>query len=230
MLANRAQIHHHTGNMAAAVADYADAAACAATLGQAEAAKQWGEAGIQLAYQVGDTVRAEQLWGDLATAYRALGDEAVAAAGARRAGADDDQPGPARRGWWAIRATSTRRCSPPRCRCSTSRRRSAAASATRSAWPRASATGRSCCATRATCAGALAAVEQQAQLAQASGNAQGVLFATANRGELLGLLGRVPEALEALQWARQTAAQYGPQLQPMVQQLDEMIAGLQQRN
>ena len=77
-------------------------------------------------------------------------------------------------------------------------------------------------------AGALAAVEEQLRVAAASGNAQGALFATANRGELLGLLGRVPEALEALQSARATAAQY--QLGPMVQQLDAMIQALQARN
>ena len=67
-------------------------------------------------------------------------------------------------------------------------------------------------------------MDEQLRLAQHLGDAQGTLIATANRGELLGLLGRVPEALEALTWARQTAAQYG--LTPMAQQLDAMIAAL----
>ena len=65
--------------------------------------------------------------------------------------------------------------------------------------------------------GALASLDEQLRLAQQTGSAQGVLIATANRGEVLGLLGRVPEALDAMTWARQTAAQYG--LAPMVQQL-----------
>ncbi len=73
-------------------------------------------------------------------------------------------------------------------------------------------------------AGALASLDEQLRLAQQTGNAQGVLIATANRGEILGLLGRVPEALDALTWARQTAAQY--RLLPMVQQLDQLIANL----
>lgn len=75
--------------------------------------------------------------------------------------------------------------------------------------------------------GALASLDEQLRLAQQTGNAQGVLIATANRGEILGLLGRVPEALDALNWARQTAARYG--MAPMVQQLDQLIAGLRNR-
>ena len=72
--------------------------------------------------------------------------------------------------------------------------------------------------------GALACVDEQLLLSQAIGNAQGVLFATANRGELLGQLGRKEEALAALGQARQMAAQYN--LAPMVQQLDQMIAAV----
>ncbi|MFT4028347.1 MAG: tetratricopeptide repeat protein, partial [Protaetiibacter sp.] len=75
--------------------------------------------------------------------------------------------------------------------------------------------------------GALASLDEQLRLAQQAGNAQSVLIATANRGEVLGLLGRVPEALQALDWARRTAAQYG--LAPMVQQLDAMIAQFRPR-
>jgi hypothetical protein len=61
-------------------------------------------------------------------------------------------------------------------------------------------------------------------LARASGNGQGVLFATANRGEVLGALGRVPEGMAALQEARTMAAGWG--LAPIVAQLDQMIASL----
>lgn len=229
MLANRAQIHHHTGNVAAAAADYADAASCAALLGRAEAAKQWGEAGVQLAYQAGDTVRAEQLWGDLATAYRALGDDAAL-----------------QRALGERALMMINRAQPPGVVGDPSNVDQALLAAAVPLLDEQDVICRrigdqvglaACVGNRAIVlryqgdlAGALAAVEEQARLAQASNNAQGVLFATANRGELLGLLGRVPEALEALQWARQTAGQYGPQLQPMVHQLDGMIAALQQRN
>jgi tetratricopeptide (TPR) repeat protein len=72
--------------------------------------------------------------------------------------------------------------------------------------------------------GALADVEEQLRLSQETGNGQGVLFATANRGELLGALGRVDEARRDLEWARQVAQQNG--LAPMVAQLDQMIAAL----
>ena len=70
----------------------------------------------------------------------------------------------------------------------------------------------------------LSQVDEQLQLAQATGNGQGVLFATANRGEVLGLMGRIDEGLAALGQARQMAAQWG--IAPMVQQLDQMIQQL----
>ena len=223
LLSNRAQIHHLQGDMAAAVADYADAARCAAELGLATDAKQWGEAGVSLAYQIADTVRAESLWESLAFAYRASGDQAalqralgeralmmitraqpVGVAGdvstvdqallAQAAGLLDEQEAICRRIGDNVGLAA-------------------------------------CVGNRAIVlryqgdlAGALRCVEEQAGLAQANGDGQSLLFATANRGELLGMLGRRDEGLAALQWARQTAAAHG--LQPMVAQLDQMISQL----
>ena len=80
---------------------------------------------------------------------------------------------------------------------------------------------------RGDLAASLACLDEQLAVAGRSGNAQGVLFATANRGEVLGLLGRIPEAVAALDSARTTATQYG--MTPMVQQLDQMIAALRAR-
>lgn len=239
MLANRGQIHQMQEDFPAAVADYADAADAGAQLGVPAAAKQWGEMGIQLAYQIGDTLRAESLWGSLAVAYRADGDDASLqrALGERAlmminraqpVGVVGDQSnvdqGNLDQGNLdqALLAAAAPLLDEQEAICRRINDQVGLAA---------------CVGNRAIVLryqgdinGALACVEEQLQLAQASNNAQGVLFATANRGELLGLLGRVPEALEALNWARQTAAQYGPQLQPMVQQLDGMIAALQQRN
>jgi hypothetical protein len=76
-------------------------------------------------------------------------------------------------------------------------------------------------------AGALACIDEQIALAKASGHGQGVLFGTANRGEVLGNLGRVDEGLAALAEARQMAAQAN--LTPMVQQLDQMIQALRSK-
>jgi tetratricopeptide (TPR) repeat protein len=229
LLANRGQIHQMQQNFPAAVADYADAADAAARLGIAASAKQWGEMGIQLAYQVGDTVRAESLWGSLAMAYRAEGDEASLqrALGERalmmiNRAQPQAVPGDPPNVDQALLAAAAPLLDEQEAICRRLGDQVGLAA---------------CIGNRAIVlryqgdlGGALTCVDEQLRIAQASNNAQGVLFATANRGELLGLLGRVPEALEALTWARQTAAQYGPQLQPMVQQLDQMIAGLQQRN
>jgi hypothetical protein len=49
-------------------------------------------------------------------------------------------------------------------------------------------------------------------------------LATANRGEVLGAMGRIAEGLAALNEARTMAGNHG--LTPMVQQLDQMIAAL----
>jgi hypothetical protein len=73
-------------------------------------------------------------------------------------------------------------------------------------------------------AAALACLDEQLALVNRSGDAQGMLIATANRGEVLGLLGRIAEARASLLRARELAIAAG--LTPMVEQLDQMIAGL----
>ena len=82
----------------------------------------------------------------------------------------------------------------------------------------------SCCANAGDLAGSLACIDEQLAVARRSGNGQGVLFATANRGEVLGAIGHVTEGLAALQEARTMAAGWG--LAPMVAQLDQMIAAM----
>jgi hypothetical protein len=73
--------------------------------------------------------------------------------------------------------------------------------------------------------GALRCLDEQAQLSRSANNAQGVLFATANRGEVLGLMGRKDEALAALNDARNMASQWG--VTAMLAQLDQLIAQFQ---
>lgn len=227
VLANRAQIHHLHERGAEALGDYAEAAQIAARMGRHAVAAQWGQPALQLAYQLGDTARAEPLWAVLAGVARAQGDDA----GLQRAlgeralllinraqpvGVVGD-PGNVDQDLLAEAAALLdeqevlcRRLGDPvgLAQCVGNR-----AIVLRY---------------RGDLAGALACVDEQLEIASRSGNAQGALFATANRGELLGLLGRVTEALAALQQARATAAQYG--LAPMAQQLDQMIAALQHRN
>ncbi len=221
VLANRAQIHHMHQRTPQALADYTDAAEAAARAGNQAAAKQWGEQGIQLAYALRDVARAERLWVVLAGAARASGDNA----GLQRALGEHAlllinraQANPAGVDVGLLnQATTLLTEQESICRAF-------------GEWVGlAQALGNRAIVQRYTgdLAGALASLDEQLHLAQQTGNAQGVLIATANRGEILGLLGRVPEALDALTWARQTAAQYG--LTPMVQQLDQMIAGLRRR-
>ncbi len=77
-------------------------------------------------------------------------------------------------------------------------------------------------------AAALTCLDTQIALCQQTNNGQGFLIATANRGEVLATLGRVDEASENLQRARQMAA--GAGLAPMVAQLDQMLAALPSSN
>ena len=77
---------------------------------------------------------------------------------------------------------------------------------------------------RGQLAESLASIDEQLAICARIGDGQGMLFATANRGEVLGLLGRPAEALDALGQARATASAHG--LTPMVQQLDAMIAAI----
>lgn len=221
VLANRAQIHQLYRRTPQALADFADAAEAAARAGNQTAAQQWGNQAIQLAYQSRDVTRAERVWTVLAGAARALDDKAalqralgehalllINRAQAKPAGVDG-----------ALLAEATNLLSEQESICRAS-----------GDWAGLTqALGNRAIVQRYTgdLPGALASLDEQLRLAQQTGNAQGVLIATANRGEVLGLLGRVPEALDALTWARQTAAQYG--LAPMVQQLDQMIAALRRQ-
>ncbi len=228
MLANRGQLRQATGDLAGAAADFASAAASAMTLGSAPAAKQWGELGIGIAYQVGDTATAERLWVTLADASRSLGDDdGLQRALGERAlllinrAQPQGVPGDASSVDQTILAEAIPLLDEQEAIC----RR------TSNTIGLAACVGNRAIALRyqGDLDGALAAVDEQLRIAQASGNGQGALFATANRGELLGLLGRVPEALAALGEARAAAAPH-PQLAPMVQQLDAMIQALQARN
>lgn len=227
LYANRAQLNQALGDGPAAAADYAAAAASALLLGNPAGAKQWGEAGVTLAYQIGNPALAEGMWVTLADACRTMGDDD----GLQRALGERAllvinraQPvgvaGDATNVNQAILAEAVPLLDEQEAIC----RR------TNNAVGLAACVGNRAIVLRyqGDLTGALAAVEEQLQIATTSGNAQAALFATANRGELLGLLGRVPEALTALQSARATAAQY--QLGPMVQQLDAMIQALQTRN
>src|SRR4029079_7662565 len=70
--------------------------------------------------------------------------------------------------------------------------------------------------------GSLRCIDEQLQLSTATGNAQGVMFATANRGEVLGVMGRREEAVAALRQARDMATQWG--VTAVVAQLDQLLA------
>ncbi len=223
LLANRGQIHQMAGRPAEAVADFADAATAAHRSGSPAAVRQWADTGIQLAYQIGDTARAERLWGMIADASRALGDDPAL----QRALGDHalllinraqppgvagdhsnvDQP--------LIAEAATMLDEQERiCRRIDDPVGLAACVGNRAITLR----------YQGDLPGSLGCLDEQLDVATRSGNAQGVLMATANRGEVLGLLGRTQEALDALGQARATAAQYG--LAPMVDQLDAMIAAL----
>jgi tetratricopeptide (TPR) repeat protein len=209
ILANRAQIHHHHQRFAEALADYADAAVVADRAGNMPAAAQWGQVAIQLAYQLGDVGRAEVVWGVLAGVARAGGDQA----GLQRALGEQALMLINRGAFDA--ATELLDEQESVCRALGDPVGLAQCVGNRAIVLR----------HRGDLAGSLACLDEQLRLASESGNAQGALIATANRGEVLGLLGRTGEALQALQSARASAAQYG--VAPMVQQLDQMIAALQ---
>jgi len=205
VLANRAQIHQMHQRWPQALADYTDAAEAAAAGGNTAAAGQWAQPGLQIAYQVGDTAAAERLWAVQATVARAAGDQAVLqqALGERalmmiNRGAHTE-------------ATALLDEQEQICRAIGHTVGLAACVGNRAIVLR----------YQGDYEGALRALDEQ----HAIGDAQAQLFATANRGEVLGLMGRTAEARAALQAARATAQQYG--LHPMVQQLDQMIAGLQ---
>ncbi len=223
LLANRGQVNHATGRFPEAMSDLADAAREAARLGVHQAVIQWGDLAVPLAYQLGDTARAEALWAVLAPAAEATGDDAALQralgewalllinraqpAGAVGTPANVDQQ-------LLTQAAALLDRQEEVCRRSSNDVGLAACVGNRAIVLR----------YRGDLQASLACLDEQLAIAVRIGDAQGHLFATANRGEVLGLLGRRDEALQALTQARATASQYG--LTPMVQQLDQMIANL----
>lgn len=227
LLANRAHVHQMLGRHAEAVADYTDAAAAAARMGAHAAVRQWGEPAVALAYQIGDVARAETLWALLAAAARATGDESLLQKALGETALlliNRAQPGGV-----AGDATNVDQSLLSRAAALLAEQEEVCRR-TNDAVGLAACVGNKAIVLRyqGDLEGSLRCLDEQLDVATRSGNAQGALFATANRGEVLGLLGRIPEALAALQQARATAAQY--QLIPMVQQLDAMIANLHHRN
>ena len=212
---HRAPIQPPRHRLPQALAHNTAAAEAAGRAGNWAAVTQWGDPGIQLAYQLRDVVRAERLWTVLAEAARASGDQAglQRALGERalllinRSNNGRQQDALAEAGGLLAEQEAI-------CRATGNRAGLAQAVGNRAIVQRYA----------GDLPGAMASLDEQLRLAQEAGDAQGVLMATANRGEVLGLLGRIPEALEALGWARQTAARYG--LAAMAQQLDAMIADL----
>ena len=227
LLANRGQVNHATGRFPEALADLADAAHIAGRLGLPAVATQWGDLAVPLAYQLGDTARAEALWAVLAPAAEANGDDAAL----QRA-----------LGEWALMLIN--RAQPAGVAPTATNVDQALLQEAADLLDRQEMVCRrssndlglgACVGNRAIVRryqgdldASLACLDEQLAIATRIGDAQGVLFATANRGEVLGLLGRRDEALGALNQARATAASYG--ITAMVQQLDAMIAGLHSPN
>jgi tetratricopeptide (TPR) repeat protein len=223
LLANRGQVNHATGRFVEALADLADAAQISARLGLTSAVTQWGDLAVPLAYQLGDTTRAEALWAVLAPAAEANGDDAALQralgewalmlinraqpAGQAPTAQNVDQPLLAEAAGLLDRQEAV-------CRRSSNDVGLGACIGNRAIVRR----------YEGDLAGSLTCLDEQLAIATRIGDGQGALFATANRGEVLGLLGRTDEARRALHQARATAQAHG--LTPMVQQLDMMIAGL----
>ncbi len=227
LLANRGQVNHATGRFPEAMADLADATVICGRLGLHAAATQWGDLAIPLAYQLGDTARAEALWAVLAPAAEANGDDAAL----QRA-----------LGEWALMLIN--RAQPAGVAPTVNNVDQMVLAQADGLLDRQEMVCRrssndvglgACVGNRAIVRryqgdldGSLTCLDEQLAIATRIGDGQGALFATANRGEVLGLLGRRDEALQALNQARSTAATHG--LTPMVQQLDAMIAGLHSPN
>lgn len=219
LLANRGQVHQMLGRHSEAVADFTDAADAAARLGRHDAVRQWAEPALGLAYQIGDMARAETLWhllagaarasGDDSLLQRALGDAALLLIG--RAQSADGTADLTLLGRAAAMLDEQEQI----CRRIGDDVGLAACIGNRAIVLR----------YQGDLDGSLRCLDDQLAIAERTGNAQGALIATANRGEVLGLLGRRAEALDALRAARATASTYG--LAPMVQQLDVMIAGVE---
>jgi tetratricopeptide (TPR) repeat protein len=208
LLANRGQVHAHTGDVARAIPDLVAGGDLAVQLGNHPLAKQLLETAVQYLYSTGRMAEAEPAWANLATACRALGDDA----GLQRALGEQALVVLGRMELDAAAALLDEQ--EAICRRIGDQVGLAACVGNRAILLR----------HRNDFTGSLSCLDEQLALSRATGNAQGVLFATANRGEILGLLGRRDEARAALGEARQMAVQWN--LTPMVAQLDQMIAAL----
>jgi tetratricopeptide (TPR) repeat protein len=205
MLANRWQIHLQLGDAAAAIADLQSGARSAGVVGLAEQCVQLLTKAIELLYASGHSADAEPVWQNLEMACRATGD----LAGLQRAigeralllvGRGDAAAGPMLDEQEAI------------CRQIGDQVGLAACIGNRAILLRHS----------GDLAGALRCIDEQLNIATASGNRQGMLFATANRGDVLAVMGRVAEGSAALGEARAMAHAWG--MAPLVAQLDQMMA------
>jgi tetratricopeptide (TPR) repeat protein len=224
LLANRGQVNQAMDRPHDAAADFEGAATAASRSGHHQAVKQWGDVAVQLSYQLGDVVRAERVWallevagrssGDDASLQLALGEHALLLINRAQATTPSERPVDAPLLVAALELLDEQEMI---CRSIGNDVGLASCVGNRAIVLR----------YQGDLEGSLACLDEQLDVATRSNNAQGALFAAANRGEVLGLLGRVPEALAGLDGARRTAAQYG--LTPMVQQLDQMIAALRDR-
>jgi tetratricopeptide (TPR) repeat protein len=208
MLANRAQVHLHVGNAAAALADYERGATIARESGLVAQQHQMLTKAVELMYSLGQAATTEPLWVELEAACRLVGDDA----GLQRAigerallvigRMDLDGAAPLLDEQEAI------------CRRIGDHAGLAACVGNRAILLR----------HRGDLEGSLRCLDEQLTIAQASNNGQGVLFATANRGEILGVMGRHDEGIAALEQAKAMATQWGatamiPQLDALIEQL-----------
>ena len=204
--ANRAQVHMHLGNVAAAIDDLIAGGRAAAAWGSLQQSQQMLSQAIEMLYGAGRMAEAEPLWTNVADVSRALGDEASLqrALGERATivlGRGD-----------AATAASLFDEQEAICRRIGDQAGLAACVGNRAILLRHA----------GDLLGALRCIDEQLELSRIGNNGQGVLFATANRGEVLALMGHVAEGLATLREARRMAAAWN--LAPMVQELDRMIA------
>jgi hypothetical protein len=72
--------------------------------------------------------------------------------------------------------------------------------------------------------GALACLDKQVELTKVSGNLQGYIFATVNRGAVLAAVARVDVGRRAKREARDLAVKSG--LTPLVGEIDRLLASM----
>ena len=206
MLANRAQVQLHLGNAPAALADYQRGAAIARDAGLVVEQHQMLTEAVQLLYGIGQPAAAEPVWSELEGVCRTIGDDA----GLQRALGE--------RALLLLGRMDLDGAAPlldeqeQVCRKLGDQVALATCVGNRAILLR----------HRNDLTGSLRCIDEQLQLSTAAGNAQGVLFATANRGEVLGVMGRRDEAVAALRQARDMASQWG--VTAMVAQLDQLLA------